>query len=400
MIKTPVGFVSAGGFRRLPMHVGAKYSYFSAEEKGYVPHPFFMGGSSAGAISDAACLPWTDRNFQKVARTILDLRQKDMFTFPTEVKLVAGLSIAESFLGFIHVLCPDLSREVKFGIESGRTLLSLGAKAAPLYELFLRQTSLYSNAPLRRLLKDPGKGLDFPNIWNSDIRLEIPAVNILTGKEYIFSLDDNWFHPDRDGRLISALLASSSLPAHFPLEKLDDQLLDDAAILNSIPIHRAIAAGCQTIFVFLYSNNGGISVMENWVDELSRALDISMGEIIKHNLAWHVNVNQYQQKVKQTQRKVAELEEAIYQLDQLVVVPEQEGIRGFLNEEIRQKLDQLKAGLGEYPCVKENTVTIIPVMSDAPMPEQYFRKFNKELMLQAMEIGFEAMTQTLRIHAH
>lgn len=396
MIKPPVGFVSAGGFRRLPLHVGAKYRYFLAEKEGRVPHPFFMCGSSAGAISDVACLPWTDENFKKVAHTIINLRQKDMFDLPAEVKMVAGFSIAESFLGFVHVLCPNLSQRAKLGIEAGRTLLSLGAKVAPLYELFLRQPSLYSNAPLRRFLKSPRKGIDFKGIWESDIHLEIPAVDILTGEEYIFSLDHNRHRPDRDERLISALLASSSLPAHFPLEKLDGHLLDDAAILNSIPVHRAIAAGCQNIFVLLYSNNGTSPTVENWVDELTRALDISMGEIIRLNLSWHISINQDLLALRQIEQEIFALEQTLHKFDELAVVPEQENAKGLLKEAFREKIEKLRAKLNTFSFTSKEVTTIIPVMSDAPIPEQYFRQFKRELMEEALNLGYAAMEKTLK----
>lgn len=396
MIRSPVGFVSSSGFRRLPLHVGAEYRYFLAEQDGQVPHPHYMVGASAGTIANAACLPWTDTNFKKVANSIRYLKKSDMFDIPTEMKLVAGLSIAESFSGLIHVLCPNLSRKEKFLIESGRTLFSLVAKAGPLYELFLRQPSIYSNDRLRRFLKNPQKGLDFQGIWNSDIRMEIPSTNIITGKEYIFDLEANRKQPDQDNRLVEALLASASLPAHFPLIKLDHQLLDDAAILNGIPIKRAIIADCQTIFVLLYVTNGTSFPIENWVDELTRALDISMGEIIRRELSWQLNISPYLLALKEAKAEVKSNEEVLRQLEQLPVVSEQKERKEFLHEKLRKNLNKLREKLDSLPFQDERPVTIIPVLSEVSIPEQYFRKFKQELMEEAMNLGYAAMDKTLK----
>lgn len=389
IIRPPIGIVAAGGFKRLPMHNGALYRLWQAEQEGQVPHPYYASGSSAGIIALTACLPWTEQNFKKVGNAVLNLKKSDIYTHWTQMKIIVGLHAAELALTLflrkrINAVEEKSSFLKQLAIESLRAGAPLGVEAAFLKRLF-SLPSLYSNSPLQKLLKKKeGKNLDFKGIWDSDIQLEIPAVDIHTGTEFIFELAKEKQRPNRDDRLVEAILASASLPAHFPSVKLDGKYLKDAAILNNVPIHRAVLAGCETIFVLLYSNNGTATVGNSWIDELTRALDICINENTRKTLLWHSSINQDLAVSIEQERQIIKLESDLKE-----ITP------GALQDRMRQRLSNLKNNLKHYAFYGKRLTNIIPVMTDEHIPEQYFRKFDRALMKQAMDIGYRAMDKTL-----
>lgn len=393
IIKPPVGLVAAGGFKKLALHVGALYRYFEAEKERLVPHPSFAIGSSAGAIALTSCLPWTEENFKAVADAILNLKKSDIYSVRHRMELVSGFALAGSFLSLLHLVPTNSPRWKKLLIEFGRVAILLGAEGAFFWE-FLKQPSLFSNQPLQQFFH---ARLNFKGIWNSDICFEVPAVDIHTGEEYIFELGKNRNHVDRNNRLAKAVLASATLPAYFPLTNLDGHSLVDAAILNNVPIHRALLAGCETILVLFYSFNGSVpSIPDSWVEVLTRSLDISINEITRKTLLWHVNINQDLAVTEGLKQDVIRLKEIVARLQRLTVTSEQKEVQVRLIDEANRELDDEEERLKQYAFCGKKLTTIIPVMSPVPIPEQYFRKFDQELMRQAMEIGYAAMDQTLR----
>src|SRR3989344_4061790 len=229
-----VALVLSSGFKRLAPHVGALRAYFEAEKAGKVPRPHFITGASAGAIASAACLPWNDKNFEKITDAIINLKKSNIYSIWHLTELCGVLTLGESFLNFIPALNHDFlrSRRGQILIESGRTGISLFAKLGFFYEL-LKQPSIFSSEPLRRLLK---KQLDFEGIWNSDIKLEIPAADLKSAKMVYFTnhLPEHRQALNRDGLLVDMIRASSSVPAFLPAIPFGHHLLDDAALLDNL----------------------------------------------------------------------------------------------------------------------------------------------------------------------
>jgi NTE family protein len=58
--------------------------------------------------------------------------------------------------------------------------------------------------------------------------------------------EEVWFD---DGVLIDAVLASASLPAIFPAVEIDGRRYLDGAIVNDVPVSRAVELGATTLFV-------------------------------------------------------------------------------------------------------------------------------------------------------
>ena len=53
------------------------------------------------------------------------------------------------------------------------------------------------------------------------------------------------------GPAIEAILASSAIPSIFPAVTIDGDVLVDGGVVNNVPISRAMAAGCDRIYVLL-----------------------------------------------------------------------------------------------------------------------------------------------------
>ncbi|MEV5448109.1 patatin-like phospholipase family protein, partial [Streptomyces sp. NPDC052644] len=102
---------------------------------------------------------------------------------------------------------------------------------------FAARTHLHSPRPLRKLLEgELGADTTFADL---KVPFRCCAANIERAAEH-------WFHT---GPLVSAVLASASVPGLLPPAQIDGQHYIDGGIVNSIPIGEAVAVGATQIFV-------------------------------------------------------------------------------------------------------------------------------------------------------
>ncbi|MDP3697804.1 MAG: patatin-like phospholipase family protein [Candidatus Taylorbacteria bacterium] len=377
-----VALVLSSGFKRLAPHVGALRAYFEAEKAGKVPHPHFIIGASAGAIASTACLPWSDKNFEKITDAIINLKKSNIYSMWHLTELCGALTLGESFLNFIPVLNHDFlrSRRGQILIESGRTGISLFAKLGFFYEL-LKQPSIFSSEPLSHLLK---KQLDFEAIWNSDIKLEIPSVDLKTAEMFYFTnyLPEHRQCPNRDQAVIDAVRGSASVAAFLQPISIGNHLLDDAAILNNIPLDRAMNAGCEIIFVIMHMPYLEKVNLKNekitWVEELNRAIDIAIGRNTELTLQWHHGINHDLEVIQVIDRI----------LKQMFDNPNK------TTEQFNQ-IQVLKTAIGKLSSYGRTKTKIIPVFCDEQLPSMTFNQFNPPHLRRGIELGYRAMKKTL-----
>lgn len=232
-------------FRRLGPHQGGLYRWFEAYQKGLLPKPHSIIGLSAGAIAGSACLPWEEDNFKKIGTLIKNLKTSQIFTVPRDVETELGL-LAATYL-FLFVDPKNWSKAKKFLLHAGELVFSVGLDAL-LFRQFFKRPSVFSNEPLRQLLKN---NLDFEAIFESEIRLEVIAADMQTGKEIVFC---NHNIQDQDPeRWISAVLGSARLPGRFPPISIDARFLGDGGMLGYAPLHRAVNSGCERIVLFHFT---------------------------------------------------------------------------------------------------------------------------------------------------
>jgi NTE family protein len=104
-----------------------------------------------------------------------------------------------------------------------------------------RYGTLESNDGLRHLLE---LRLPYRRIEETAIPLHVNATELHTGKE-------RWFS---SGPVIPALLASAAIPAVFPPVLIDGEPYVDGAVVNNVPISRAIELQADRIVVMHVGN--------------------------------------------------------------------------------------------------------------------------------------------------
>jgi NTE family protein len=105
--------------------------------------------------------------------------------------------------------------------------------------LFLAQrASVYPDVGLRQVIEE---GVTFANLEDATIPVEVVATSLTDGRE-------RWF---TYGPALDAVLASCAIPAIFPPVEIDGERYIDGAVVNNVPIRRAIDAGATRIVVLL-----------------------------------------------------------------------------------------------------------------------------------------------------
>ncbi len=382
-----IGFVLTGGFKKLAPHVGALYRYKEEEDAGKIARPEFVIGASAGAIAVVSCFsPWHYKNIQVVGDLVRRLTKDQIFSYHFWMESAGILTVAEDFVLPFFPKGSTVKRRALFEIfKSG---LSLGTKALLAYELLEKQ-SIFSNRPLYNLLK---KNLKPEFFWKAGtpgpncVKLEIPAVNLATAQEWIFTnyLPEHRNLAKRDEYLIKAVMASASVPVCFPPEKIDSYLLDDAALKINAPLHRAVLADCDTIFVFLHSQDftETVPLPKKWTEDLNRELDIAINESTRKTIEGHQDTNQ--------NLKTAEESEGLLQEAEGLLEKEKNA------GELRIILLQLKEKMKNYTFYGRKKTNLILVVANEKIPNLYIADFNQEQLTESIAIGYRAMDKALK----
>lgn len=103
-------------------------------------------------------------------------------------------------------------------------------------EVVRRRTALHGNGQLRRILRERLPAQTFEELA---VPFECVAASIEQARECWFSTGD----------LIEPVLASCALPGVFPPVRIGDEHFFDGGLVNSIPLHRAVEHGADTIWV-------------------------------------------------------------------------------------------------------------------------------------------------------
>jgi NTE family protein len=105
--------------------------------------------------------------------------------------------------------------------------------------LYVRQRdSVYSNDGLRKVVEE---GIGLERLEDAAIPVEVVATSLTDGRE-------RWF---TYGPAVEAILASSAIPTIFPPIEIDGERFIDGAVVNNVPVRRAIDCGATRIVVLL-----------------------------------------------------------------------------------------------------------------------------------------------------
>jgi NTE family protein len=106
------------------------------------------------------------------------------------------------------------------------------------WAFFQKRAAVHANTGLRSLVE---AGIGFTNLEDAEIPIEVVATSLTDGRE-------RWIS---SGPAVDAILASSAIPSIFPPVTIDGDVLVDGGVVNNVPISRAIAVGCNRIYVLL-----------------------------------------------------------------------------------------------------------------------------------------------------
>lgn len=99
-----------------------------------------------------------------------------------------------------------------------------------------RRPSLCSSNPLRQLIAG---NLDYRRLQDATVPLHLVTTNVLTGEQVCLSTGD----------AVSAVLASTAIPAVFPAVDLDGMVLCDGGMAASGGISQAVALGADEVYL-------------------------------------------------------------------------------------------------------------------------------------------------------
>jgi NTE family protein len=101
-----------------------------------------------------------------------------------------------------------------------------------------KRAAVHANTGLRAIIE---AGIDYENLEDATIPIEVVATSLTDGRE-------RWI---AHGPAVEAVLASSAIPSIFAPVTIDDDVLLDGGVVNNVPISRALAGGCDRIYVLL-----------------------------------------------------------------------------------------------------------------------------------------------------
>jgi NTE family protein len=126
----------------------------------------------------------------------------------------------------------DVWRDVK-----GTDIFPRGTFDGP-WAWFQKRPAVHANTGLRRIIEE---GIEYENLEDATIPIEVVTTSLTDGRE-------RWI---THGPAVEAILASSAIPSIFPPVTIDGDVLVDGGVVNNVPISRALAAGCDRIYVLL-----------------------------------------------------------------------------------------------------------------------------------------------------
>jgi NTE family protein len=103
---------------------------------------------------------------------------------------------------------------------------------------FQKRPAVHANTGVRKIIEE---GIDYERLEEAIIPVEVVTTSLTDGRE-------RWIG---HGPAMEAILASSAIPSIFPAVTIDGDLLVDGGVVNNVPISRALAAGCDRIYVLL-----------------------------------------------------------------------------------------------------------------------------------------------------
>lgn len=109
------------------------------------------------------------------------------------------------------------------------------------WRILRKAMSLCTNDNLRKVVE---RTATFDRFEDAPVPVEVVATSLTTGRE-------RWF---TSGSVVKPVLASAALPAVLPPVEIGGELFIDGAVVDNVPISRAVQHGCSRIYVLHVGN--------------------------------------------------------------------------------------------------------------------------------------------------
>lgn len=401
----------AGTFARLGPHTGALHAFHMASKRGLLEkEPAFISTSSVAAIPATVALQRSEERFVLAEEMEINLRKRDFVSLNPKLKKNATID----FVSILAILLAAFKAgRTKNSITSWATLGLLVPVAYKISEkaikdIFNAESFLvYDN--LSRLLLNNPQLLDLDLVFNSPIKIEIPAVNInkagwtldevlANPPLYLHGWKDNgWvsvtnFKPEdvnlpkdlRNKRYVEKLINGLRVYGHFKPGYHDDDNggIVDTAAKSNLPVHFALAQGYSNIVVLHYNSKAEgptDRAFDNWVAHLNRCCDINVSENTRKTILGYLRINNDLEWLTKQTDNLKRLEDLLYYTG--LDVKSQEIVRRYIRD-TNEYLRNLS-----YSHMKK--INFIFVGSD-PLPDAHFSDFNQDQIIEGINLGWKA----------
>ncbi len=396
-----------GTFPRLGPHAGALHALRNAKNNGLLESdPSFITTSSVAFIPASIYVQGSEDEHVAFEKRLLSLRKSDFVGIHPDLKKKAAID----FLSIASLLLTaHETGRLKNQIISKATLLALGFPAYKIAEKTIKDIfsveSFLVYDKLRALLL---KTLKFDDIFNSSIKIELPAVNLDTAG---WTLNDvlidpslyleSWknkgwvsvtnFRPEdvdldrniRNLRYVEGGINGLRVFAHINSGKHNNAgHIVDTASLSNLPIHFAIKEGYTDIVVFHYNSRAEAPLersFRSWVELLSRCFDIIVSENTRKTILGYLRVNN-------DLGQLAKQRESLKRVEELLHSPFLDDVS---KQVVRRHIRETEEVMRKFSYANKKMIRFLFVSSE-PVPDAHFTDFTSDQMLEGINMGWKA----------
>lgn len=396
-----------GTFPRLGPHAGALHALRDAASQGLLERdPSFIATSSVSFIPASIYLQRSEKDHKEFEEKLINLRKKEFVSLHPDLKKratvdflsIAGLLIAAHETG-----------KIKNSWARYAALLALGFPAYKITRKTVKDIfSVESLLVYDNLRKLSFKTFKFDSIFNSPIKIEVPAVNLNTAGWTLDQIlsdpplylngwqnqgwvsvtnfrseDVNLKKEIRNTRYVEGGINGLRVFGHINSGRHDGKgHIVDTAALSNLPIHFAVKEGHSNIVVFHYNSKaeGPLDrVFGNWVELLSRCFDITVSENTRKTILGYLRVNNDLEQLAKQRESLKRVEELLYS----------QHLDDQSQQAISQHIRDVEESMRRLSYAHKKKINFLFVGSD-PIPDAHFSDFTQDQMEEGINIGWKA----------
>ena len=396
-----------GTYPRLGPHAGTLHALRNAASQGLLEQdPSFVATSSVSFIPASIYIQRSEEDHKEFEERLISLRKKHFVSLHPNFRKKAVIDFL-SIAGLL--IAAHETGRIRNPLTSHAALLALGFPAYKIIEKGVKDIfsveSLLVYDNLRKLLLNT---LKFDRIFNSPIKIEVPAVNLNTAGWTLDQIlsdpplylngwqNQGWvsvtnFRPEdvnleiklRNLRYVEGGINGLRVFGHINSGKHDgDGQIVDTAALSNLPVHLAVKEGYSNMVVLQYNSKaeGRMDrLFKNWVELLSRCFDITVSENSRKTILGYLRVNN-------DLGELAKQRESLKRIEELLYYP---WLDSTSKQIIRQHIRDIKETMRKLSYAKKKRINFLFISSD-PIPDAHFSDFTQEQMLEGMNIGWKA----------